>query len=406
MVFGAILAAVAAAGLIASARRAHARLREALDRAAAAERELATLSRDQVQAQLGLDFLSRFVREFPHMTRDMHTTQGQRDIARLVLNLVTRTFQPSRALVLRRHLHLGEEGQSVSRYVVAAATSDSPLQPGSEVPELGPDLELAVCGHGVACRREHGGAPASARPGLEFDLAAPIVFGEETLGLIALSNPVRAGEDAKAALRLIAQSGAQALHSAAAYRRVQNTANLDGLTGVFNKRHMTQVLAEMVIATGRTQGALSVFMFDVDHFKHFNDAHGHVEGDHLLKELARLVRNHIRQEDVFGRFGGEEFLLILPRTPLAAALGVADKLRARIADHKFPHSDRQPLGLLSVSGGVAEFPGDALDSSHLLRAADEALYAAKRGGRNRVLAAERRELGGPPLEPGGQPSRT
>jgi diguanylate cyclase (GGDEF)-like protein len=392
---------------MAVARRNGARLREALDRASAAERERAALARGQVHTQQELDFLSRFVREFPHLTRDMHTTLGQRDLARLMLNLVTRSFQPRRALVLRRHLRLTEEGRSASRFVVAAATPDSPLQPGAEVPELGADLDLAVAGQAVVGRRDHPGPGQSSRPGgLEFDLAAPIVFGEEILGLIALCGPARMTEDAKAALRLIAQAGAQALHSAAAYRRVQTTANLDGLTGVFNKRHLTQVLGELVVEAGRSQGALSVFLFDVDHFKHYNDANGHVEGDQLLKDLARLVRDHVRQEDVFGRFGGEEFLLILPRTPLQAGLAVAEKVRSLIASHPFPFAGRQPLGRLSVSGGVAEFPGDALDSTHLLKAADEALYAAKHAGRNLVLGAARRDLGGPPVEPAGEGVRT
>jgi diguanylate cyclase (GGDEF)-like protein len=400
------LAAVAVAAL----GRSRARLHDAVKRASVAEGAIAVLSRGQAQAQHELEFLSRFVREFPHLTRDMHTTLGQRDIARLMLNVVRRTFQPSRVLVLRRHERPMEDGSSVIRFVVAAATADAPLQPGMEAPELDAELQAAVAGQAVVSRREHGGAGQPGRPpaapsGLEFDLAAPIVFGEETLGLIVLCKPARITEDGKAALRLIAQAGAQALHSAAAYRRVQNTANMDGLTGVFNKRHMTQVLAEMVVEAGQRQGPLSIFMFDVDNFKHYNDANGHVEGDQILKDLARMVRDHVRQEDVFGRFGGEEFLLILPRTPLAAGLAVAEKVRSIIASHPFAFRERQPLGRVSVSGGVAEFPGDALDSTHLLRAADEALYAAKHAGRDRVLPAERRELGGPPVEPTGEPAR-
>jgi diguanylate cyclase (GGDEF)-like protein len=394
-----LLAFVAVATSTWAFRRMCARLGAALERASAAERELGLLSRSQIHAQQELEFLSRFVREFPHMTRDLHTSLGQRDIARLVLNLATRAFQPRRALVLRRHLRLAETGDSVSRFVVAAATPDAPLQPGAEVPDIGADLEGAVAGQAVVSRRDVGG---SAQPGLEFDLAAPIVFGEETLGLIVLCQPVRATEEARAALRLIAQAGAQALHNAAAYRQAQTTANLDGLTGVFNKRHLTQILGEMVVEAGRHRDPVSVFLFDVDHFKHYNDANGHVEGDQLLKELGRLVQDHVRQEDVFGRFGGEEFLLILPRTPLAVGLAVAEKVRGLIATHPFAFSAGQPLGRVSVSGGVAECPGDALDSTRLLKAADEALYAAKRAGRNQVLPAERREMGGPPLEPKGE----
>jgi diguanylate cyclase (GGDEF)-like protein len=397
-----VLALVAVVALGAGAWIVGRSVREAKaahDRAGAAERERALLARGQLHAQQELEFLRHFVREFPHLTRDLHTGLGQRDIARLVLNVVSRAFQPRRALVLRRHIRLAEGGGSLVRFVAAAATSDAPFQPGAEVPDIGAELEGAVAGQAVVSRRDNLGASP---PGLEFDLAAPIVFGEETLGLILLCQPVRATEDARSALRLIAQAGAQALHNAAVYRQAQTTANLDGLTGVFNKRHLTQILAETVVEAGRQRGPVSAFLFDVDHFKHFNDANGHVEGDQLLKELARLVGDHVRQEDVFGRFGGEEFLLILPRTPLAGGLAVAEKIRGLIAAHPFRFREGQPLGCVSVSGGVAECPGDALDSARLLKAADDALYAAKRAGRNRVLPVERRDLGGPPVDASGE----
>jgi diguanylate cyclase (GGDEF)-like protein len=132
---------------------------------------------------------------------------------------------------------------------------------------------------------------------------------------------------------------------------------------------------------------LSVFLFDVDNFKNYNDLNGHVAGDHLLQMLARLVGENTRKTDVFGRFGGEEFLLVLPNTPLPHALTVAEKVRAAIASHALPFAERQPLGCISVSGGVAQYPIDALDSARLLHAADGALYEAKRQGRNRVLRA-------------------
>jgi diguanylate cyclase (GGDEF)-like protein len=190
-------------------------------------------------------------------------------------------------------------------------------------------------------------------------------------------------------MRLRAQTGAQALQNAVAYSQMKSTADLDGLTGVFNKRQMTQTLGEQVHGAEQDASPLSVFLFDIDNFKNYNDVNGHVAGDALLQLIARLVATDIRKEDVFGRFGGEEFLLVLPHTPLAQALMVADKIRASIASHPFPFAERQPLGILSVSGGVAEYPTDGRDSIALLRAADEALYAAKHRGRNRVFPARR-----------------
>jgi diguanylate cyclase (GGDEF)-like protein len=115
-------------------------------------------------------------------------------------------------------------------------------------------------------------------------------------------------------------------------------------------------------------------------------------GDQILRELTRLVSETIRKDDIFGRFGGEEFLILFPQTPLAQALAVAEKIRGAIESHPFSFACNQPLGFVSVSGGVAECPRDGLDSTRLLAAADEALYRAKHGGRNRVFAAERFDL--------------
>lgn len=370
--------------------------REARDRAFAAEQAVAALSRSQAQAQQELDFLSRFVREFPHLTRDLHATPSQRDICRLVLKVVMRTLQPARAVVLRRHVRQPEGGPAQTRFLAVAASPEGFVRPGAEVGVPGTVLELALAGQTVVSRRDQGPTGAAAPAGIDYDLVAPLVFGEETLGLVALGGPARSSDDAKAALRLIAQVGAQALHSAAAYQQVQTAANLDGLTGVLNKRHLTRLLGELLVECGRRQGCLSVFLFDVDNFKHYNDVNGHLEGDQLLRELAGLVRDNVRQEDVFGRFGGEEFLVVLPGTPLEAGLAVAEKLRGLVAAHPFAFGERQPLGRVSISGGVAEFPNDALDSLHLVKAADAALYAAKHSGRNRVLPAERRDLSGPP----------
>ena len=133
-----------------------------------------------------------------------------------------------------------------------------------------------------------------------------------------------------------------------------------------------------------------MFLFDVDHFKHYNDSNGHAAGDQLLKQLARLVEDNIRKENTFGRFGGEEFLIVLPETSPEQALIVAEKVRYLIAHHPFPYGDAQPLGSVTISGGIAAFPGHGLDPEALLEAADSGLYEAKRQGRNRVLSGRAR----------------
>ena len=131
-----------------------------------------------------------------------------------------------------------------------------------------------------------------------------------------------------------------------------------------------------------------VFLFDIDHFKNYNDQNGHIAGDQALRLLAQLVRDSVRADDIFGRFGGEEFLLIMPgRTP-AQAMSAASNIRQRIATLRLPVRRRQPMGRVTISGGVATFPDDAQDAVELLLAADNALYRAKQAGRNKVLRAE------------------
>ena len=131
-----------------------------------------------------------------------------------------------------------------------------------------------------------------------------------------------------------------------------------------------------------------MLLLDIDHFKNYNDRNGHPAGDRVLQDLSALVSRSIRTEDVFGRFGGEEFVVVSPNQSLASTYGLAEKLRRTIAEHDFEHGEGQPLGRVSVSGGVASFPGHARDSVDLLRLADEALYRAKHAGRNRIEVSD------------------
>jgi diguanylate cyclase (GGDEF)-like protein len=209
----------------------------------------------------------------------------------------------------------------------------------------------------------------------------------------------------------VAQTGAQVLHSANQVSRMKTTAELDGLTRIYNKKHTEQALNDLVYraacatydqrSAGQAQPAqsLSVFLFDIDNFKNYNDTNGHLAGDKLLQELAGLVNDAVRKDDIFGRFGGEEFLLVLPHTNATQGMAAAEKIRSLLAKHPFPFAEKQPLGCISISGGVAEYPFHGLDAAGLLHASDEALYEAKRSGRNRVLPAK--AVAPPPSVAGG-----
>ena len=173
---------------------------------------------------------------------------------------------------------------------------------------------------------------------------------------------------------------------AEANARLAQLAVTDGLTGLYNHRHFHERIALEVERSQRSGLPLSLLMLDVDHFKQFNDTFGHPAGDEVLRQLARVLTDTRRANDVVARYGGEEFAVILVDTAKFTAAKVAERVRERVAGHDF--SDAAPrAGRLSVSVGVATFPDDGTDAEALVRAADTALYAAKRAGRNRVVLA-------------------
>jgi diguanylate cyclase (GGDEF)-like protein len=130
---------------------------------------------------------------------------------------------------------------------------------------------------------------------------------------------------------------------------------------------------------------ISVFLFDIDNFKHYNDTHGHDEGDKLLIELSGLVRSVTRKKSVIIRYGGEEFLVVLPGISKEEASIYAERFRERVASHPFPHGEDQPLGCVSISGGIASFPNDGETIFKVIQHADKALYQAKAEGKNRIV---------------------
>jgi diguanylate cyclase (GGDEF)-like protein len=165
-------------------------------------------------------------------------------------------------------------------------------------------------------------------------------------------------------------------------------AELDPLTGILNRGALMVLLekfAEEATSSGRP---FSVFLFDIDHFKNYNETNGHLPGDDCLRLLARLVSEETRADNAFGRYGGEEFLLLLPGRSGREAQFLAEKIRCLIADYPCPHGDRQPLGAITVSGGVACLPDSARTIDDVLAIADQAPYNAETAGRNCVMLAE------------------
>ena len=367
---------------------------------------LQSLETANARLQQDLGFLTRFLGDFPRLARELYGNIGERQVPGVLLSTVQRSLDPQQVAVLVRRE--GNEEKAARFVVVAAYPDNGPVPVGTEVPMATGEIGFVAESQKVATRQAleaeestNRVKPGPTLPGMPHpDLIAPMVFDGETLGVIVVARPRKSG-DPRAALQLVAQSGAQVLHTAVQMTRIRHTAEMDGLTRVYNKNHMEKTLNELVYRTAcaaydqrdsESNGvppALSVFLFDIDNFRNYNRVNGHLAGDNVLLELATLVQRSVRKEDVFGRFGGEAFLLILPHTNGAQAMIVAEKIRKLIASHPFPFSDKQPLRRLSISGGVAAYPDDGLDGAAMLNRADAALYAAKTQGRNRVLPVAR-----------------
>ena len=171
-------------------------------------------------------------------------------------------------------------------------------------------------------------------------------------------------------------------------RRLEETWHLaitDALTGLYNHRFCMEKIVEEIRRADRYDRPLSIILADIDSFKHYNDTHGHLRGDDLLRLFGSVMKRQVRDADFVCRIGGEEFVMILPETEGAMAVQIAERLRMAIEQYPFPYQEAQPGGNLTISLGVASYIKGHMDSQKLLKSADDALYQAKREGKNKVV---------------------
>jgi diguanylate cyclase (GGDEF)-like protein/PAS domain S-box-containing protein len=223
-------------------------------------------------------------------------------------------------------------------------------------------------------------------------LCVPLIALGETLGVIHLQPrpPVKAQPPALGAVKdqlalTMAEDLAMALANLRLREKLRSQAIRDPLTGLFNRRYLEETLERELNRVKRQGTSLGVIMMDLDHFKEYNDTFGHSAGDELLSALGILLKSQVRGEDIACRYGGEEFLLILPGASLEIALERAESLHQAV---KEMHQHHQGLKPTSLSLGVAVYPDHGDTGGQLIRSADAALYQAKQGGRDRVVAAE------------------
>lgn len=222
--------------------------------------------------------------------------------------------------------------------------------------------------------------------GVRALVAIPLKIQNKVVGLICLDDfvPRRFAPNRLKVLSILASFAAMSIDNACLHQRTQHLAVTDGLTGLYNHRQFRLMLKDEIIRARRYDKPMTLLMFDVDNFKAFNDRHGHLKGDRALVAVAEILRSAMRESDMVFRYGGEEFVVILPETVIDVALTAAERARRDI-EEKSPRylNGELPQGV-TVSVGVAAYPRDGQDRDALLQVADALLYQAKREGKNRV----------------------
>jgi diguanylate cyclase (GGDEF)-like protein len=230
----------------------------------------------------------------------------------------------------------------------------------------------------------------------------PLVSQGETIGLLYIEavSPAagRAADDTPANhdIDIFAENISLAMGNQRLRESLRSQSIRDPLTGLFNRRYLEETLELDLSRARRSGSAVSVVMGDADHFKKFNDGFGHDAGDLVLRRIAEVMRANIRKGDLACRYGGEEFIIVLHAADTSEAAGRAEIIRRAIESMEVTFRG-QALGSVTISLGVATFPGHADDGAALISTADAAMYAAKRSGRNRVAVTASAHVESPPL---------
>jgi diguanylate cyclase (GGDEF)-like protein len=238
--------------------------------------------------------------------------------------------------------------------------------------------------------------PVLHEEGLIFLAAIPLISNNRTMGLLFLASKMDRDFDFDfaALLSLVGNHVSHIIDKIKLFQETKRLAITDGLTGLYNSRYFYKYLDLEIARTKRYGNSFSLVLFDIDDFKKLNDTYGHQSGDEVLQHLARILKSISRETDIVVRFGGEEFIIILPNTSEEDAIALAHRVLDATQDMKIAISDKEEVSI-TLSGGIASYPQNASSAKALLNAADNAMYAAKAAGKNTIICfqGELREKG-------------
>lgn len=217
-------------------------------------------------------------------------------------------------------------------------------------------------------------------------MLVPMIAHGKTIGLLAAESPLEGAfnERDEKMLSVVARSAAMALDNALLHRRMEEMTITDELTGINNYRYFAEKLKEEQRRASRYNLPFSLIMLDIDWFKNFNDTYGHEVGNIVLKGITAVIKKCIRDVDIFCRYGGEEFVIILPQTPRVEVARIGERIRQQIEASTFGGGGSIPELKVTVSAGVTSFPENGKSQDEILSVADQALYRAKGAGKNLV----------------------
>lgn len=362
---------------------------------------LIQLATEQIQTEAALRYelqntLEELISKYEELTvlyesaETVATVMNLEEVSRLILEQAAEILEVAQGSLML----LNDEGDTLE---VVAARGMREDTVGKVTVPVGEEISGTVAQTGkpilIEDLRSH---PEYSRPSrAEEDwtslISVPLRVRDRTLGVLNVNNKKNGEPFSSGDLKMLmalAQLAAISIQNARTYQN----AITDRLTSLYNYGYFREQLDRMIADCQETSENLCLLMFDIDHFKNFNDVNGHELGNVCLVGVASLCLDNSRQAgdrlpDLVARYGGEEFMILLRGVTLKRASEVAERIREAVETRHFPGGENQPGGKVTISIGVAAFPHHASNGDELLNSADEALYEAKRGGRNRVCVA-------------------